>query len=266
MQMSSLRATSLLALALLIGSQLIGHASAATSSGNGGIPGTCYNQATPAPGPNSGDLTYPICTNGAISGPTPIAYPTNAGGILLVAPTALPTLSVVVTNPTAFPTPQPLATSAGNLLNVSVTGTNAVTQVTSPWVVSTPPPDNRNSAGGVQAIACDKSVVVNVSTATTTALVTVSGSTAVYVCAYDISLHAGTNPAFQFEQGTGSACASSPVVLTGTFGGANASSNQDFKNGSGVGQLFTAAASNGLCLVSTGTTPNLQGVVTYAQF
>ncbi len=248
--MSSLRATvsltGLLALSLI---SVVPQVFAATATGNGGTPGTCYNVSTPAPAVAAGDLTYPVCIGGAVSGPTPIAYPTNGSGVLLVAPTALPTLIVVVTNPTAFPTPIAYATGVGSVLTVP-----------------TAPPDNRNSSGGTQTINCDKSVVINISTATTTALVAVSGSTSVYVCAYDISLHSGTNPAFQFEYGSGTACATSPIALTGTFGGANASADQDFKNGSGTGVLFGSIASNGLCLVSTGTTPNLQGVVTYAQF
>jgi hypothetical protein len=291
------------------------HVFAATATGNGGTPGTCYNQATPVPAPGSRDLTYPICTNGVLAAPTPIAYPTNTagvpyvqptnvptigvtvqntpgvicisgcsgatpiayptaavGGYLLVAPTALPTLSVILTSPTFMPTPVPYPTAAvGSYLVVAPTALPTISvsiagQSLTPLVVSTAPPDNRNSAGGTQTINCDKSVVVSISTATTTALVAVSGSTSVYVCAYDISLHSGTNPAFQFEYGSGTACATSPVALTGTFGGANASANQDFKNGSGTGMLFSGIASNGLCLVSTGTTPNLQGVVTYAQF
>src|ERR1700677_1141332 len=82
--MSSLRATSLLALALLIGSQLIGHASAATSSGNGGIPGTCYNVATPSPGAGSGDLTYPICSSGNLTTQS-FVYHNSSGPALGVA-------------------------------------------------------------------------------------------------------------------------------------------------------------------------------------
>jgi hypothetical protein len=60
-----------------------------------------------------------------------------------------------------------------------------------------------------------QSVAVNIMTATTTSIVTVSGSTKVFVCGFTFSM-TGTTPTFQFEYGTGAAC-TNPVVLTGTF-------------------------------------------------
>jgi hypothetical protein len=106
------------------------------------------------------------------------------------------------------------------------------------------------------------SKAVNISTAVTTSIVGVSGSTAVFVCGFHLETVSGTTPTFQFEYGTGAACGTGTTVLTGTYTGA---ALQTFFYGGGEMTLFQAPASNGLCIVSGGTTPNIQGVVTYVQ-
>jgi hypothetical protein len=127
------------------------------------------------------------------------------------------------------------------------------------------PASAANSQGPTAVIACDKSAPINISTATTTSLVAVSGSTVPYVCSFSVYVVSGTLPSFQFEQGTGAAC-TSPTVLTGTYGGLAGAVGEHITLGANTGTVFRGPASSGICILSGGTAPNLQGVITYAQF
>jgi hypothetical protein len=123
-----------------------------------------------------------------------------------------------------------------------------------------------NSSGATAPVACDKQAAVNISTATTTSIVAVSGSTAVYVCAYHLYVVSGTLPSFVIEGGTGAACVTTQAPLTGTFGGIAGAIGESFQAGSGIGAILSTAASSALCIVSGGTVPNIQGWLRYAQF
>ncbi len=112
------------------------------------------------------------------------------------------------------------------------------------------------------------SVAISVTSATTTSLVAISGNNAIFVCGFVMTIAPSATAAdtAQFEYGTGSAC-SSPTVLTGTFG------NGDLTSAAGVavvsygigGTSFIAPSGTGLCIVTTGTAVNVQGVLTYVQ-
>ncbi len=114
---------------------------------------------------------------------------------------------------------------------------------------------------------CDQTAAVNITTATTTGIVAVSGSTAVYVCTYNLYIVSGTTPGFQFVAGTGSNCATVTQTFSGTFGGTAAAVGENFPaSGGGVSPIFWGPASSGFCIVSSGTTPDIQGYITYAQY
>jgi hypothetical protein len=93
------------------------------------------------PPPFSGVVTQgtsPWVVNTPPPAPTPIAFPTSAGGFLLVAPTAIPTISVACTN---CPTPLAVQPISGTVtVNTPAPFSGVVTQGTSPWVVNTPVP------------------------------------------------------------------------------------------------------------------------------
>lgn len=114
------------------------------------------------------------------------------------------------------------------------------------------------------------SAVVNITSATTTALVAVSGTTAVYVCGISITISQVITTAntIVFEYGSGAACVTSPTALTGLYGagGITAGSPLEISAG-GAGQtIFKTPASQGLCaLTAIGATGSFQGVVTYVQ-
>jgi len=122
-----------------------------------------------------------------------------------------------------------------------------------------------SSVGAAAPVICNGSKAVNISTATTTSIIAVSGSTTPYICGFSIYVVSGTLPSFQFEYGTGASC-TSPTVLTGTYGGIAGAIGEHIVAGGAFGYIFKGAASSGICILSGGTTPNLQGFVSYTQF
>lgn len=116
--------------------------------------------------------------------------------------------------------------------------------------------------------AIKSSATVNISSATTTQLVALSGTTSVYVCGYQLAAGAGTNPSIQFEYGTGASCGTGTTALTGAMAtGVTVSTTVAgpvFSAGPDATVLKTPSG-NALCLVSGGTTPNWQGFISYVQ-
>jgi hypothetical protein len=108
------------------------------------------------------------------------------------------------------------------------------------------------------------SVSVSITTATTTQIVAASGTTAIYVCGYNIASNStATTNTFQFEFGTGGTCGAGTTVLSGAM--ANGVNAVSF-NMSGGATLMKTTASQGLCIVSTvGTGPSIAGFVTFVQ-
>jgi hypothetical protein len=104
------------------------------------------------------------------------------------------------------------------------------------------------------------STPVNISSATTTQLVAPSGNLSVYVCGF-LATAAGTSPTLQFEYGTGATCGTGTTVLTGVMA---ASTTVPLEFASGLTN-FKAPQAQGLCVVSGGTGPSFQGVLTFVQ-
>jgi hypothetical protein len=121
---------------------------------------------------------------------------------------------------------------------------------------------SRGSNGATWTLACDQSAVVNVSTATTTQIVAAVANKSIYVCSFALT-SAGTTPSFQFEYGTGGTCGTGTTLLSGAF--APTSGSYTYAGGN-LGLMFSAPVTNGLCIVSGGTTPSIQGLITYATF
>lgn len=113
------------------------------------------------------------------------------------------------------------------------------------------------------------SAAINVTSATTTSLVAVSGTTTVYVCGFSITIapSAVTADTVLFEYGTGASC-TSPTALTGTFGNGDLTSTvgvAPISYGGGGATIFKSAASAGVCILTAGNAVNVQGVLTYVQ-
>lgn len=114
------------------------------------------------------------------------------------------------------------------------------------------------------------SVAISASTATTASLVAKSGSTVIYVCHFDMSIAGSATSAAtaQLEFGTGAACVTTQAAITGTYGSNDAAvSTTPTVISAGVGgfSLAISAAGAALCLVTAGTNPFVQGLVTYVQ-
>jgi hypothetical protein len=108
------------------------------------------------------------------------------------------------------------------------------------------------------------SAPINIGATTTTKIVDISGSAAIYVCGFTFSL-AGTTPTFTFKSGThGSAdCDTTPATLSGTY--APTAGQLVQQQGPTVGVALKTAASQQLCGTTTGTGSSAQGVLQYAQ-
>lgn len=102
------------------------------------------------------------------------------------------------------------------------------------------------------------SVVLNVTVSAQ--VLAASGTTHVYVCGFSATV-GGTSPTYQFVYGTGAVCATGQTTLSGTF----APTSGAFQT-SGTGMtVFKTPASQALCLLTGGTTPSVQGVLSYVQ-
>lgn len=117
--------------------------------------------------------------------------------------------------------------------------------------------------------ASKSSVSINITSAATTQLVAISGSTSIYVChfSFTASQVITTANTLQFEYGTSTTCVGANK-LTGLYGAGGITAGDPIvvSSGSGNATLFNAPASNGLCaLTAIGATGSFQGVLTYVQ-
>jgi hypothetical protein len=114
------------------------------------------------------------------------------------------------------------------------------------------------------------SVPINVTSATTTSLFAVSGTKAVYVCGFSITIAPSLTSAATalFEYGTSASCTGTHA-LTGILGGGYVAAAANLpipvSYGDGNATIFGAPASNGVCIVTAGTAVSVQGVLTYVQ-
>jgi hypothetical protein len=115
------------------------------------------------------------------------------------------------------------------------------------------------------------SVQVTITTATTTALVAVSGSTVVYSCGFQIvASDTTTANTVQLEYGSGAACATSPIALTPNYNtGVQTAGAIPFilsYGTAGQSSLKPTPTGNGVCALTTvGSTPSIQILYTYVQ-
>ena len=118
-----------------------------------------------------------------------------------------------------------------------------------------------NSSGNLTGlIQADKSIAISISTATTTQLIALSGTTKIYVTALDI-IAAGTGN-IQFEYGTGTNCGTGTTVLTGNY---NLVAQTGVSKGMGLGPVLVVPAGNALCAV-TSAAITYSGSLAYTQF
>jgi len=116
------------------------------------------------------------------------------------------------------------------------------------------------------ATAPKSSVAINISSATTTQLVALVAGHKIYVCGYDFTISGTTSPTALLEFGTGAACAVGTTALSGAWLGANTTTNLAVHVLAGGGYSVTSVPSGqALCMVSGGTAPSIQGILTFIQ-
>lgn len=126
-----------------------------------------------------------------------------------------------------------------------------------------------NGSGNLTGIiSCDNSTAVNMSTATTTQIIAISGTGGrTYICSINLVTAAANNVAL--VSGSGTNCASN---LAGLAGGTTAASGWNFAAnggltlGNGLGMVIkTVTTNNEVCLVTSAAT-QLSGTITWTQF
>lgn len=118
---------------------------------------------------------------------------------------------------------------------------------------------NFNGTSWDREFTCPSSAVVNVTAGATTEIVPLTASQTIRVCSFAITASAAGTATFIY--GTGAACATSPVNLTGAFA---LGTTVPLAISAGTGSLFRTASANALCL--TAVTGNITGFVTYAKY
>jgi hypothetical protein len=113
------------------------------------------------------------------------------------------------------------------------------------------------NTGLIQATA---SIPINISTATTTQLIAASGSTKIYVTAWDV-IAAGPG-SITIEYGTGTNCAIGATPLTGAY---PLTAQSGEAHGTGLGPILIVPAGNALCAL-TSQAVQMSGSVAYTQF
>jgi hypothetical protein len=125
-------------------------------------------------------------------------------------------------------------------------------------------PSGVGSNGPGMYAVCDQSAAVNIAAAGTTSIVTGVVGKTIFPCAFTVTV-AGTAPTIQFESGTTANCGSNTTVLSGTY---LPLATSTFALGGGVGVFVrlpsTPALGLNLCVIAGGTTPSIQGIITYA--
>lgn len=116
------------------------------------------------------------------------------------------------------------------------------------------------TASDQKVSTANSSVPINISTATTTQLVALSGTTKIYVTHWDV-IAAGTGN-ITLEYGTGTTCGTGTTALTGAY---NLTAQAGISVGTGVAPVLIVPAGNALCAL-TSAAVQMSGAVTYQQF
>jgi hypothetical protein len=155
--------------------------------------------------------------------------------------------------------------SAGSYLNLKSTSGVLQTIVNSGTITVTPVATDPCASSAV----AKSSVAINISTAATTSLVAINGTTVIYVCAFTMTISQVVTTAntIQFVTGTGATCGTGTVAQTGAFGTGGVTAAPPITVATGTGHtLFKSLAGDRLCATTTiGGSGAFVGVLTYVQ-
>lgn len=105
---------------------------------------------------------------------------------------------------------------------------------------------------------------IEVSSTADEILVPLTSGQTIYVCGFVGRGTGSTTPTFRFLSGTGTACGTSTDVLTGTMP-VVATTGNTIEWPAGGSTMFAASVSEDLCIDVGGTSPDIQGVLTYVK-
>jgi hypothetical protein len=206
----------------------------------------CTVTGNPTPPPQGAyKITIATCDNAghlmvSASGvATPIPYPTNTAGVILVQPTNVPTIGV-------------------NVVNTSIPVTAATT---------IPVAGFHNTSGLTQAVACDQSAPVDSTTTGTTvvSLIPITFGLTTYICGFYLNTSVSAGATVQLEYGVHIAgpCDVGPSAISGPI---HVVAGTNYQMGAGTGSAFAPGATREFCMVVTGTGTSIQGFVTFSKF
>jgi len=112
----------------------------------------------------------------------------------------------------------------------------------------------------------EQSVAINITKATTTQLVGPSGSTQIYVTAWDVFANAASTVSLVYGTKTTNPCDTGATALTGAYN-FSAQSGMSRTGGDPVADpLYAIPQGNALCAVTSGANVSLAGSLSYTQF
>lgn len=217
-----------------------------------------------------------IVTLGAKADAKSTATDTTAITIMQV----LKEISFMAQTPAALPANQSVnvAQIAGATTSTAASGVQKVGIVGNAGAIvdgatGAAPPANVMYVGGVTSGAtggfltgipvCDSFVNVNISTNTTTLLITGVSGRHIRVCAYDLQNNAADNVGI--ISGTGATCGTGTAAIVGTTAasGYNFAANGGISKGNGIGTVLrTVATGDSICLITSAAT-QLSGTWSY---
>lgn len=118
----------------------------------------------------------------------------------------------------------------------------------------------QSGANIVGIIQADTTKQISMSSATTTQMVALSGSTKIYATSYDVIAGGTTNVTFVY--GTGSNCGTGTTSLAGLYA---LTAQAGISKGSGLGPVLVVPAGNALCVVNSAAVL-IGGSLSYTQF
>lgn len=117
-----------------------------------------------------------------------------------------------------------------------------------------------NGQNCIPEFGASNSIKISIAAATTTELLALVTGSRIYVTSYDF-MAAGTNNV-KLVYGTGTACATGQVDLTGAY---PLIAQAGISKGIGLGAILFLPVSNALCITTSGA-GQLSGSVSYAQY
>lgn len=117
-----------------------------------------------------------------------------------------------------------------------------------------------NGVNCTDSIQASQSVAISIAASTTTQLIALAANQTIYITSWDVM--AGGTGNFTLEYGTGTACATGTVTLTGAY---PLIAQAGIAKGNGLGPVLIVPPGNALCAV-TSSSVQFSGSVSYAQF